>query len=39
MKNLNFFCILGNHFIGRFNGIMHVLILLKVPEKLKKTFY
>ena len=35
MKIKKFFCILGNHFIGRFNGILHVLILLVYPEKLK----
>ena len=28
-------CILGNHFIGLFNGILHVLILLVYPEKSK----
>ena len=28
-----FSVILGNHFIGLFNGILHVLILRVVPEK------
>ena len=29
-------CILGNHFIGLLCGILHVLILLVYPEKLKE---
>ena len=36
-KKLTIFCcILGNHFIGLFNGTLHVLLLLVVPEKLKE---
>ena len=30
-----FFCIIGNHFIGLFNGILHVLIFWVVAEKQK----
>ena len=30
-----FFCIFGNHFIGLFNGILHVLIFWVVAEKQK----
>ena len=34
VENFNFFfCILSKHFIGLFNGILHVLILWVVPEK------
>ena len=29
------FCIFGNHFIGLFNGILHVLIFWVVAEKQK----
>ena len=31
-----FCCILGNNFLGLFNGILHVLLLLVAPEKLKE---
>ena len=34
-KFKNFFCIFGNHFIGLFNGILHVLIFWVVAEKQK----
>ena len=30
-------CIFSNHFIGIFNCILHALILIVVPEKLKRT--
>ena len=36
-KISNFVCTLGSHFIGLFNGILHVLILLVIPKKLKET--
>ena len=34
-EKLIFFCIHGNYFIGLFNGILHDLLLLVYPEKLK----
>ena len=36
LKISKYFCILGNHFIGLLYGILHVLILLVYPEKLKE---
>ena len=36
LENLNFCGILGSHFIALFYGILHVLLLLVVPEKLKE---
>ena len=37
VENLNFFCIFDTHFIGFFNGILHVLMLLLFSEKLNET--
>ena len=36
VENFKFFVIISNHFIGLFNGILHVLLLFVYPEKLKE---
>ena len=40
VENFNFCCILANNFIAIFNDIfiLHVLLLLVVPEKLMETY-
>ena len=37
VENFNFFFIFGNNFIGLSNGILHVLMLSEVLDKLKET--
>ena len=36
LKILTFFLFVGNHFMGLFNGIFHVLLLFMYPAKSKE---